>query len=70
MSFFFYIPHLFMAEVFFGQRFSFRSPFMRMLSILILLVGLLMLGLGTYYFLKLLWVAQIFKGITGMCVPF
>jgi hypothetical protein len=55
MSFFFYIPNLLVAEVFIRSRNYKISPWLNLISTILLLLMTAFLLLGTYYFTKLYW---------------
>jgi hypothetical protein len=64
MAFFFYIPNLFVAEVFIKKH-NRVSSFLGILSAFILLSMTAFLLLGTYYFTKLYWGPAILEWVSG-----
>ncbi len=55
MSFFFYLPNLLVVEIFIARYQLFQNTAIRLLAALLLLFASLVLAVGTYYFVKILW---------------
>ncbi|MFC5412416.1 DUF2306 domain-containing protein [Larkinella bovis] len=65
MAFFFYLPNLVVAEAFIRARSYQASPFLRIVSSLILLAATGFLLIGTYYFTLYYWGPAIVGWVTG-----
>ncbi len=65
MAFFFYIPNLFVAEIFIRSRKAMSNSFLNILSSLMIVFMTTFLVLGTYYFTKLYWGPAIVGWFSG-----
>lgn len=65
MSFFFYIPNLLVAQVFIQSRNYKISPWLNLISTILLLFMTAFLVLGTYYFTKIYWGPAIMGWFSG-----
>ena len=55
MSFFFFIPNLFVAEIVIGKLDFFKKPIVQLIGAFLLFMVSIFLTIGSYYFIKHLW---------------
>ncbi len=65
MDFWFYVPNLVVAEVFIAKYQLFKSPIMKVLASLIVLIAIGLLALATYFFTKHYWSPPIIDFFVG-----
>lgn len=61
MSFFFYLPNLLVAEVFIARYQVLKNAIFRLLAALALLLAGVVLAVGTYYFVIMIWGPEILQ---------
>jgi hypothetical protein len=65
MSFFFYLPNLAVAEIFLRARRTPSHPVFRVFAVVVMNIATLVVGVGTYYFVRYYWGPGIVHGLLG-----
>jgi ABC-type spermidine/putrescine transport system permease subunit II len=66
MSFFFYLPNLVVAEFFLRARRLRSHTVFRGFALAVMIVATLVVGVGTYYFLRFYWGPGILDAVRGL----